>query len=394
MAERNLNRAEELLNTIKTGAPAERQAAVKELVRAYSPLLSKEYEKFSGTDDKERKTTLLTVFRETFADTSALQSAEVFENSLYANFRKSVDVSGGQNAAQNTFSTTQMVNMVADETDAAQADDEPQIVFGTGKPVTEPVPAMPEVPAENTPAQNDEPKIGLVSEPETVKPAAETAVPVVSPAEERAEPASAETETPAKPKPEKRKPAKKPAESTPEEDEEEGGGLPVWAVAVLGVVAALLLFAVLLLGLRSFAPSAYNGIAGALNSVLPVELPLADAPDAGAAEEPEPAETAEPAEASQPEATAEAAATPEPTAEPTPEPTPAEPAVIGKATVNVDKLNLREEPNTTSAQKGQAERGRTYDVYEISNDGKYTWYRIDDNLWFADDGSWITFEEN
>ena len=97
---------------------------------------------------------------------------------------------------------------------------------------------------------------------------------------------------------------------------------------------------------------------------------------------------------SAPAPTAETAATPEPTAEPTPEPTPAEPAVIGRATVNVDKLNLREGPNTTSAQKGQAESGHTYDVYEISNDGKYTWYRVDDNLWFADDGTWVTFEEN
>ena len=405
MAERNLEWAEGVLNTIKTGAPAERQAAVKELVRAYSPLLSKEYEKLGGTDDKERKTTLLSVFRETFADTSALQSVEVFERTLYANFMKSVNSKKEPAEVQNTISTTQMANLVADEAKPdAQEDDEPVIVFGTGKPAAEPAVTKPEAPAEDKPVQNSAPQTIQHSEPEAEKPAAAAAEPAVVPVEKKTEPASSEAESPAEPKPEKRKPAKqkpakqKPAKSSPEEDEE-GGGLPVWAVAILGVVAAVLLFAILLLGLRSFAPSAYNGIAGALNSVLPVDLPLTEAAETGATEEPEPAETAETAEtaeAPQQEATAEpeAEVTPEQTPEPTPEPTPEGPAVIGRATVNVEKLNLREEPNTTSAQKGQAERGRTYDVYEISNDGKYTWYRVDDNLWFADDGTWVTFEEN
>ncbi len=85
MAEQLNERAESLLNTIKTGSPEERQAAVKGLVRLYSPLLSEKYEAMGGTDDIARKTALLTVFRETLADGSALQSAEVFERSLLAN---------------------------------------------------------------------------------------------------------------------------------------------------------------------------------------------------------------------------------------------------------------------------------------------------------------------
>ena len=250
MAERNLEWAEGVLNTIKTGAPAERQAAVKELVRAYSPLLSKEYEKLGGTDDKERKTTLLSVFRETFADTSALQSVEVFERTLYANFMKSVNSKKEPAEVQNTISTTQMANLVADEAKPdAQEDDEPVIVFGTGKPAAEPAVTKPEAPAEDKPVQNSAPQTIQHSEPEAEKPAAAAAEPAVVPVEKKTEPASSEAESPAEPKPEKRKPAKqkpakqKPAKSSPEEDEE-GGGLPVWAVAILGVVAAVLLFAI------------------------------------------------------------------------------------------------------------------------------------------------------
>ena len=117
MAEQITERAEALLNTIKTGSAEERQAAVKELVRTYSPMLSDEYEKMGGTDDMARKTALLTVFRETLADTSALQSADVFERSLFANFISTVHIDPNAAKKADDFSTTAMVDAIAADTD-------------------------------------------------------------------------------------------------------------------------------------------------------------------------------------------------------------------------------------------------------------------------------------
>ena len=83
--------------------------------------------------------------------------------------------------------------------------------------------------------------------------------------------------------------------------------------------------------------------------------------------------------------------TPETTPEPTPTPTPEvteEPddGILGTVTVLVRELNVRSGPGTGYDIVTQASSGEEYDVYEISEDGTYTWYRIDEDRWVADAG--------
>ena len=410
MAEQITERAEALLNTIKTGSAEERQAAVKELVRTYSPLLSKEYEKMGGTDDMARKTALLTVFRETLADSSALQSAEVFERSLFANFISTVHIDPNAAKKADEFSTTAMVDAIAADTDITKkAGEEPRLVFLSAddtkeqpaEPKAEPIredaellvgnSAAIETPIMDTTGAIPQ-EIKLTPKPETKK----QGIRLTSKPEPKK--AAEPKETP-KTAPKKVKPAAVKKDAENEDDETEGNGLPGWALGLgiaLGVIALL---ALLLLAMRSFAPSAYNGIAGVLH------LPQAEVTETAEPEEvPEPSadsitivdNSQETPAAAEPETTAETeqTAAPEQTVEPTPEPTPEGPTVIGTATVNVDKLNIRAEANTGSAAVGTAVAGKTYDVYETVTDGQYTWYRIGDGQWFADNGSWITYTKN
>lgn len=69
-----------------------------------------------------------------------------------------------------------------------------------------------------------------------------------------------------------------------------------------------------------------------------------------------------------------------------------ETSVIGKATVNVKKLRIRSKASTSGEKLGYAKKGKTYDVYEIKSGGGYTWYRIGEDEWIADDGTWITYQ--
>lgn len=67
---------------------------------------------------------------------------------------------------------------------------------------------------------------------------------------------------------------------------------------------------------------------------------------------------------------------------------------IGKVTVLVDKLNIRAGSSVETEKNGTAVNGKTYDVFEIKKNEEYTWYRIGDNRWIADNGTWCNYQEN
>ena len=53
------------------------------------------------------------------------------------------------------------------------------------------------------------------------------------------------------------------------------------------------------------------------------------------------------------------------------------------------ELRVRCDHSTDSAKIGVAEIDGLYNFYEIFKDDKYTWYRIADNQWIADNGNWL-----
>lgn len=70
---------------------------------------------------------------------------------------------------------------------------------------------------------------------------------------------------------------------------------------------------------------------------------------------------------------------------------------IGKATVNVGNLNVRKAPTTKAdlaAKSRSIPEGFIFDVYAITEADGYTWYQIDDDMWIASNGKWITYKEN
>lgn len=65
---------------------------------------------------------------------------------------------------------------------------------------------------------------------------------------------------------------------------------------------------------------------------------------------------------------------------------------IGKVTVNISNLTIRKGAGSDSAQEGICMEGAVYPVYEQKKDSDYTWYRINETEWIANDGSWATYE--
>lgn len=60
---------------------------------------------------------------------------------------------------------------------------------------------------------------------------------------------------------------------------------------------------------------------------------------------------------------------------------------------------IRNTPSTKDNKVGDALKDQTYKVYEVLRDDFYEWYRIDNNMWIANDGNWIEklpsdYEEN
>ncbi len=65
----------------------------------------------------------------------------------------------------------------------------------------------------------------------------------------------------------------------------------------------------------------------------------------------------------------------------------------GTVTIKVDRLNIRSAPTTSSEKLGKVNKGETFNVLEIKTGEGYTWYKIDENKWIADDGSWVAFKK-
>ena len=168
------------------------------------------------------------------------------------------------------------------------------------------------------------------------------------------------------------------------EDEEEGFHFPIW---LLSLFAVILLIGFAVLAVKIFLPDTWESITDKFSK------------------KDHPAETAKPTPETTPEPTMDYTLTPEETAEPngeegteaTAEPTQEAPvnAIIGTASVKVDKLNIRTKPSTAGDRVGTAVNGKTYDVYETASGEGYTWYRIADNQWIADKGGqWVTYKAN
>lgn len=64
--------------------------------------------------------------------------------------------------------------------------------------------------------------------------------------------------------------------------------------------------------------------------------------------------------------------------------------------IAADAINIRRDPSTTSKENiiDQVHMGETYTVYEQIKDSEYTWYRIGEDRWIANDGTWcIEYDE-
>ena len=56
--------------------------------------------------------------------------------------------------------------------------------------------------------------------------------------------------------------------------------------------------------------------------------------------------------------------------------------------------NVRSGPGTNYRIVKTASSGEEYDVYDVSEDGTYTWYQIDEDQWVADaNGGMVTYVE-
>ena len=65
--------------------------------------------------------------------------------------------------------------------------------------------------------------------------------------------------------------------------------------------------------------------------------------------------------------------------------------VIGTAKVITTNLNIRSGPSKYSDYLGQTNAPAQYDVYEITQNEGYIWYKIDVSKWIANDGTWVQF---
>jgi len=57
--------------------------------------------------------------------------------------------------------------------------------------------------------------------------------------------------------------------------------------------------------------------------------------------------------------------------------------------VMVEDLNIREKPDRQSKSLGHAELDGRYTLFEEVDDGTYTWYRIGEAMWIANNGEWV-----
>lgn len=62
----------------------------------------------------------------------------------------------------------------------------------------------------------------------------------------------------------------------------------------------------------------------------------------------------------------------------------------GTVTVNVNSLYIRKNGSSDGDALGFSANGSVYSYFETKKDDKYTWYRIGENAWIADNGSWVS----
>lgn len=66
--------------------------------------------------------------------------------------------------------------------------------------------------------------------------------------------------------------------------------------------------------------------------------------------------------------------------------------VIGTITITAEgEIVERLSPSTSSESAGVALNGEVHNVYEITEAEDYTWYRIEEDVWVPDDGTWMTY---
>jgi hypothetical protein len=65
---------------------------------------------------------------------------------------------------------------------------------------------------------------------------------------------------------------------------------------------------------------------------------------------------------------------------------------IGKLTVSIESINIRDTYATTGNPLGKALQGSSYDVLAVQTGEGYTWYEIGENQWIADsNGEWVAY---
>lgn len=66
--------------------------------------------------------------------------------------------------------------------------------------------------------------------------------------------------------------------------------------------------------------------------------------------------------------------------------------VIGSLTITAEgEIVEHIAPSLSSESAGVALNGEVHNVYEITKADEYTWYRVEDDIWIPDDGTWMTY---
>ena len=66
--------------------------------------------------------------------------------------------------------------------------------------------------------------------------------------------------------------------------------------------------------------------------------------------------------------------------------------VLGSLTITAEgEIVEHLSPSLSSERAGVALNGEVHNVYEITEAEDYTWYRVEDDIWIPDDGTWMTY---
>lgn len=65
--------------------------------------------------------------------------------------------------------------------------------------------------------------------------------------------------------------------------------------------------------------------------------------------------------------------------------------VIGQAVIQLESINIRSDHSTDGEIVGAVYSGETYDVYGVYKASDFTWYRIGEGMWVADDGTYLQY---